>query len=40
MDGPQYREILKNHMAPYLKEYEEEMKCEVVFHDNECMENT
>jgi hypothetical protein len=36
MDGKQYREILKNHMAPYLKKYEEEMKCEVVFqHDND-----
>jgi len=36
MDGAQYRQILKTHMAPYLKKYEEEMKCEVVFqHDND-----
>jgi hypothetical protein len=32
MDGKQYRQILKTHMAPYLKEFKEEMKFdEVIF---------
>jgi len=31
MDGAQYRQILKTHMAPYLADFEKEMKSEVVF---------
>lgn len=37
MDGKQYRQILKTHMAPYLNKFKEEMKYdEVIFqHDND-----
>jgi transposase len=31
MDAKQYRSILKHYMAPYLKQFGEEMKCEVIF---------
>jgi len=36
MDGAQYRQILKTHMAPFLTQFEKDNKCEAVFqHDND-----
>jgi len=36
MDGAQYRQILKTHMAPYLAKFEKDNKCEAIFqHDND-----
>jgi DNA-binding CsgD family transcriptional regulator len=36
LTGAQYRQVLKTHMAPYLRQFEIDNKCEAIFqHDND-----